>query len=57
MSKYAKTKESPCTERYARWCERSVGENLPPTRLVGGWQLAVFRIVMLREAEASLRYA
>ena len=57
MSKYAKTKESPCTERYARWCERSVGETLPPTRLVGGWQLAVFRIVMLREAEASLRYA
>ena len=23
MSKYVKTKEPPCTERYARWCERS----------------------------------
>ena len=24
MSKSVKTKEPPCTERYARWCERSV---------------------------------
>ena len=26
MSKYVKTKEPPCTERYARWCERSAGQ-------------------------------
>lgn len=24
--KYAKTKEPPCTERYARWCERSANQ-------------------------------
>lgn len=23
MSKYVKTKEPPCAERYAQWCERS----------------------------------
>ena len=41
MSKYAKTKEPPCTERYARWCERSVGKTYLLLDLaVGGLQLA-----------------
>ena len=33
MSKSVKTREPPCTERYARWCERSAGHCPPPTRL------------------------
>jgi len=26
MQKQVKHKEPPCTERYARWCERTVGK-------------------------------
>ena len=34
MSKSVKTREPPCTERYARWCERSAGHGPPPTQSV-----------------------
>ena len=34
MSKSVKIREPPCTERYARWCERSAGHGPPPTQLV-----------------------
>ena len=49
ISRNAKTKEPPYTERYVRWCERSAGRSPPPTRWKGVVSFCWKRMVVNEE--------